>query len=566
MYQPSAFIPTNLVIKNWDDLKPFFDKLSSQKIQSNQDLEDLILHYSEVISMFSEQYARAYINMTCHTDKQDFVRTYETFSSEISPKVEVASNELQKKISNSDFFADLPAARYTQLKQSLKRDLEMFHAENVPLDAELSKLVSEYEQLAGSIVVTVDNEEITLPKAGVFLESNNRNERQKYWSAIQQARYSRKAEHDELLNKMIQLRHKVSQNAGYSNFRDYQHDHMHRFDYTVSDVLKFHDAIEKHVTPLVKNITKNHMQKLGLTTVDYRPWDSTGKPITEKPLKPFQTVNDLLNHTIDIFTEIKPEFGANLKTMRSNSMFDLESRKAKAPGGYNYGLQVTGMPFIFMNAAGTHRDVVTLMHEGGHAMHTFLTNSEPLIQYRNTPSEMAETASMSMELLSSSHWNRFYSDDDLKRARREHLEGTIDVFPWVATVDCFQHWLYTNPEHSASERDLAFEKIFDRFGTGLVNWSGFENIKRNLWQKQLHIFSVPFYYIEYAIAQIGALQIYRNYRKDPKQGIHDYVTGLSLGSSRPLPEVWRAMNIKFDFSEQTIRDLMLFVGEELASL
>ncbi|MBF0104325.1 MAG: M3 family oligoendopeptidase [Deltaproteobacteria bacterium] len=566
MYKPGNFIPADLIINNWSDLKPYFDKLEKQNIETTEALEKMILHLSDILSIFAEQSARAYINMTCHTDNPDFVKTHETFATIISPEVEIASNTIQKKLAASPCFANLPAGRYSQLQKSIKRDLELFRKENVPLEAALSKLASQYGQLAGSLTVDLDGKTLTIPEASVFLESSDRERRKQAWLAIVESRFNKKTEHSEIFNQMVKLRHNIALNAGYKNFRDYQHDNLHRFDYTVNDVLKFHESIEKCILPLKIKIAKKHRNKLKLDKADYRPWDETGKPLGQPPLKPFVSAQELLDKTNKIFSKIRPEFGENIKTMEQNNLFDLDTRKAKAPGGYNYGLEVTGMPFIFMNAAGVHRDVITLMHEGGHAMHTFLTHDEPLIQYRHCPSEVAETASMSMELISSTHWDIFYNKQELVHARREHLEDIIGVFAWVATVDCFQHWIYTHPEHTPAERDEAFLKIINRFSTGLVNWEGYEPYRKNLWQRQLHIFEAPFYYIEYAIAQLGALQVYRNYIKEPDAAIQAYIRGLSLGHTKPIAEVWGAMNISFDFSEKTIKDLMDFAQEEIARL
>ncbi|MFQ6609557.1 MAG: M3 family metallopeptidase, partial [Fidelibacterota bacterium] len=299
---------------------------------------------------------------------------------------------------------------------------------------------------------------------------------------------------------------------------------------------------------------------------DFRPWDTGGEPKGQSRLKPFSKGDELKNSAISIFEKLDPNFSKNLKLMDANNLFDLDSRKGKAPGGYNYPLEVTGMPFIFMNAAGTQRDVVTMMHEGGHAMHTFLTNDEPLIFYRDTPAEMAETASMSMELMTSPLWNKFYNEEDHLRARKEHLEGIITFFPWCAIVDAFQHWVYLNPAHSADERSDYFIELSNRFSTGLVNWDGYEHFHRIGWQRQGHIFSSPFYYIEYGIAQLGALQVYRNFIRDPNAGLNGYIQGLKLGSQKSLPHVWDAMGIKFDFSAERICSLMEFVQSELDSL
>ena len=565
MYQPSNFIPKGTKINSWDDLKPHFDVLINREVSSQDDLETLITHYSELISVFAEDYAWSYINMSCHTENDDYVKTYENFASVIEPEFSKSANALTKKITSHPQFSELDSTRFGQLSKLFTRELEMFRDENVPLNAELSTLSSQYDQVAGGLTANIDGEDLPMPMAGTRLLSADREVRKNTWIAMQESRYAKKEEFDTLYSDMVKLRHKVAINAGYENFRDYQHDNLHRFDYTPADAEAFHDAVETCVKPLALSIHKKHCEKIGLDLSDYRPWDGSGEPEGQTPLKPFDGAEELTAIAIDIFSILKPEFGENLKAMDNSNLFDLDSRKGKSPGGYNYPLEVTGMPFIFMNAAGTQRDVTTMMHEGGHAMHTFLCNEEPLVQYRETPSEMAETASMSMELMTSPYWDKFYNKEDHIRARREHLEGIITFFPWCATVDAMQHWVYLNPEHTTAERDSHFVQLTKRFGT-CVNWDSYEHYQRNGWQRQGHIFGVPFYYIEYGIAQLGALQVYRNFVKNNDTGLDGYIKGLKMGNSKPIPEVWENMGIKFDFSADTIKELMEFVQEELDKL
>ncbi|MCF7809193.1 MAG: M3 family oligoendopeptidase [Candidatus Marinimicrobia bacterium] len=565
MYKPTDFIPSDLKIKSWNDLKPYFDRLIHSEINNADDLNDLILNYSETLSVFHEQNAWSYINMSCETDNQDYVKRYQLFSTKISPELEKASNAVEKKIYNHPEFENLPDDRFGQLKQKLQRELELFREANVELSAEISKLSTKYDQLSGGLTVTLDGEEMPLPKAAVRLQSSDREKRKAAWLAINEKRFSVKDEADNIYNDMLKLRVQTAKNAGYANFRDFRHDLLQRFDYTPQDAINFQLAVEEFIVPLAREIDASRRDKLGLTD-DYRPWDTAGEPAGQEALKPFETSEELLEKTINIFKDLHQQFGKNLEAMKDAGLFDLESRKGKAPGGYNYGLETTGMPFIFMNAAGTHRNVTTLCHEGGHAMHTFLTNEEPLIHYRHAPMEMAETASMSMELFTAGRWNEFYDHDDHIRARREHLEDIISFFPWCATVDAFQHWVYLNPEHTVNERDDYFDELTRRFTSGLVNWEGYDHFRRNRWQQQLHIFGMPFYYIEYGIAQLGALQMYRLFKQDPQKALDGYIKGLRLGSSEPLPEVWKTMGIKFDFSTNTLKDLVQFVQEELKEL
>ncbi len=566
MYKPTGFIPQDLTIERWEDIQPYFQTLIDLEIKTTDGLKTVIQQFSDTLAVFYEKYAWSYINMSCHTDKQNFVDAYENFSTKISPEVQKASNIIEKKISNSPLFDEIDAERYGQFRKNLLREIELFRRENVDLDAHLSTLSSKYEQITGGLTATIDGEDLPLPRAAVKLQNENREIRKQAWLAIWETRYNIRESLDEIYNEMIQVRHKIAMNAGYKNYRNFQHDNLHRFDYTPKDAENFHDAIEKYVVPLSREIGERHRKKLGLPSDDYRPWDTGGEPQGQTRLKPFSSGNELRDTAISIFNQLHPEFSKNLKLMESNNLFDLDSRKGKAPGGYNYPLEVTGMPFIFMNAAGTQRDVVTMMHEGGHAMHTFLTNDEPLVFYRDTPSEMAETASMSMELMTSPHWDKFYNEADHLRARKEHLEGIITFFPWCAIVDAFQHWIYLNPTHSVEERNDYFIALSRRFSPGLVNWEGYEHFRRNSWQRQGHIFSSPFYYIEYGIAQLGALQVYRNFIQNPKIGLDGYIRGLRLGSTKSLPKVWEAMGIKFDFSADSICSLMEFVQGELDKL
>ena len=565
MYQPSNFISNEIKINTWDDLKSYFDILIRREILSKDDLVTLITHYSELISVFEESYAWSYINMSCHTDNEDYVKKYEKFAAVIEPEFSKAANAITKKIVTNSQFNQLDSARFGQLSKLFNRELDMFRDKNVPLNAELAKLSSQYDQVAGGLTANIDGEDLPMPIAGTRLLSSDRKVRKNAWLAIQESRFAKKEEFDVLYSKMVKLRHQVAINTGYDNFRDYQHDNLHRFDYSPVDALEFHNSVEMCVKPLALSIHKKHCIELGLDFSDYRPWDGSGEQEGQAPLKPFKGAEELTAKAIDIFSVLNFNFGENLKAMDKNNLFDLDSRKGKSPGGYNYPLEVTGMPFIFMNAAGTQQDVTTMMHEGGHAMHTFLCNEEPLVQYRETPMEMAETASMSMELMTSPYWNKFYNEEDHIRARREHLEGIITFFPWCATVDAMQHWVYLNPEHTVEQRDNHFVNLTKRFGS-CINWDGYAQYQRNSWQRQGHIFGAPFYYIEYGIAQLGALQVYRNFVKDNDAGLDGYIKGLKMGNSKPMPEVWKNMGIKFDFSADTIKDLMEFVQEELDKL
>jgi oligoendopeptidase F len=338
-----------------------------------------------------------------------------------------------------------------------------------------------------------------------------------------------------------------------------------RFDYQPDNCFDFHDAIQHEVVPILNSFSEERKQKMGVGAL--RPWDKAVDPEGREALKPFGSSEELTDKTIEVFKRLDPFLGQCISIMKAMGHLDLESRKAKAPGGYNYPLAEIGVPFIFMNATSTLRDLVTIMHEGGHAVHNFLTRELELTDFKSTPSEVAELASMTMELLSMDHWNVFFDDEsELKRAKREHLEDIIETLPWVATIDQFQHWIYTHQGHSLEERCDEWNKVFDRFADVVTDWSNLQEAKDFLWQKQLHLYEVPFYYIEYGMAQLGAIAIWRNYRKDPIMGLQGYQNALRLGYMQSIPEVYKAAGIKFDFSRDYIRELMQFIREELSKI
>lgn len=564
-------VPKDLKINSWEDLKPYFDDLQNRPVESAADLEKLILDYSLLSAVVSEAYAWAYINLSRYTKNPEYQARLEFFDTQISPQSDPASNAVNERISKSPFLDVLPEERYGQLKRILKRRLEMFNEKNVPLLTELAGLQTQYGKITGGITVDVDGTPVSYSEARGLMRSNDRAFRERVWLKLQEAFAAVKPELDALYDKMVKLRHQVALNAGFDNYRDYAHKDRMRFDYSVKDTQDFADAIEKHVVPLAKEIYRRQESELGLAPGELKPWDAHWRDMAaapgEEPLNPFDDADELKAKAIEVFTRLKPEFGANLRKMDEANLFDLETRPDKEAGGYNYPLSITGMPFIFMNASGTHGDLETMMHEGGHAMHTFLTNTEPLTWYQDTPAEMAETASMAMEQLTMPYWDQYYENpDDLRRAKREQLEGAILFLPWMAVVDSIQQWAYENPEHTAAQRDAKFKELLGRFGLREADWTGFEDYLMTDFMAQGHIFKSPFYYLEYGIAQLGSLQIFRNSVEDPAAALKGYIRGLSLGNSKPLPEVWDAMGIDFDFSADKIRELMTFVSGELGKL
>jgi oligoendopeptidase F len=556
------FLPDNFAATSWNEIKPYFDRLLQTNIDSAEQLRQWFLDRSELESVISEDLAWRYIRMTCYTENKEYLKSYQDFIQNIQPEIAPVSDQLNKKAAASEFLNVLAKETgYDIMIRNLKKDIELFRDENVPLFTEISTLSQKYAQISGAMTVEVDGKEITLQQASVFLMSPDRKKREEVYHKITARRLKDKEELDGLFTSLIKLRHQVAVNAGFRNFRDYMFKSLGRFDYTPQDCFNFHESIQHEVVPLLNEFAKQRKQAMKLDAL--RPWDKAVDPEGREALKPFTNGKELTEKTIEVFKKLDAYLGQCLSIMQAMGHLDLESRIGKAPGGYNYPLAEIGVPFIFMNATSTLRDMVTIMHEGGHAIHNFLTRDLELNEFKSTPSEVAELASMSMELISMDHWDTFFNSHDLQRAKHEHLEDSIETLPWVATIDKFQHWIYENPNHTTEERRQAWNRIFDQFTDNQTDWSGLQEAKDYLWQKQLHLYEVPFYYIEYGMAQLGAFAVWRNFRKDAAKGLKGYQDALKLGNLRTIPEIYSAANIKFDFSRSYIKELINFVRQEL---
>jgi oligoendopeptidase F len=411
--------------------------------------------------------------------------------------------------------------------------------------------------------VNFRGEEKTLVQMGRYLEEPDRALRQEAWELVAKRRLQDAEKCEEIFDELIKLRTQIAQNAGFENYRDFMFRKMGRFDYTPENCLQFHDAVEKEIVPAIREIQDERKRQLKLEQL--RPWDLAVDPQNRAPLKPFAEVGEMVSRTQNIFNHLDAGLAAGFRQMQDLKLLDLANRKGKAPGGYQSTLSEARVPFIFMNAIGLQRDVETLLHEAGHAFHAQATCDEDLYAYRGAPIEFCEVASMAMELLGNDFLEEFYSTADANRARKRHLEDIIGFFPWMATVDAFQHWIYTHAGHTRAERKAAYLKLMDRFG-GEVDWSGFEEMRAYSWHRQLHIFIHPFYYVEYGIAELGALQVWANSRRDKAKALNDYKKSLALGGSRPLPELFSAAGCKFEFSAKTIQPLAKMLREELAKL
>jgi oligoendopeptidase F len=560
------FLPEKFEVTTWENLKPYFDTLINTEISSVDSLMQWLHDRSELESVISEDMAWRYIRMTCYTENEEYRKAYQDFIQNIQPEIAPISDQLNKKAAASPFLEALAKKEgYDIMIRTLKKEIEIFREKNVPLYTEINTETQKYAQISGAMTITWEEKEITLQQGSVVLMSTDRAKREAIYHLISTRRLQDKETLDKLFTQLIDLRHQVSVNADFENFRDYMFRSLGRFDYTPQDCFDFHAAIQHEVVPMLNQFSQE--RKNALKVSQLRPWDKAVDPEGREALKPFTNGKELTDKTIEVFKRLDPYLGQCLSIMKSMGHLDLESRKGKAPGGYNYPLAEIGVPFIFMNATSTLRDMVTIMHEGGHAIHNFLTRDLELNDFKSTPSEVAELASMSMELISMDHWGVFFTDEaELKRAKREHLEDIIETLPWVATIDKFQHWIYQNPQHTPAERKAAWNTIFDTFADTVTDWSGLQEAKDYLWQKQLHLYEVPFYYIEYGMAQLGAIAVWRNFRKDPVKGLQGYQNALKLGYLRTIPEIYAAANIKFDFSKAYIKELMDFVRDELKKI
>ena len=562
---PRRFIGEAFDLKKWEDLQPFYENLQTREINNAAELKQWFLDRSELESYLSENFAWRYIRQTCDTANNSLIDALQFFITEIQPKLAEYGNQLDKKVVASPFLDELTDKGFDITLRGMKKAIELFREENIPVITEMQTEERKYGAIAGAMTVTLDGEEMTLPKASDRLQSTDRTVREEAWKAISNRRYEDHDKLDALLNTLVQLRNKVGMNAGFPNYRDYMFAAMGRFDYTAQDCFDFHEAVKDAVVPLLSDMATE--RKKALAVDQLRPWDTKVDPQGRPPLKPFETGEELLDKTINCFSRLDPFLGDCLRTMKAMKHLDLESRKGKAPGGYNYPLDEIGVPFIFMNATSNLRDMVTLLHEGGHAVHSLVTRDLALNSFKHTPSEVAELASMSMELITMDYWDEFFANEtDLKRAKIQHLESIIETLPWVATIDKFQHWMYENPAHTPEQRTTEWVSIYRQFTDNVMDWSGLEKFQKYLWQRQLHIYEVPFYYIEYGIAQLGAIGVWKNYRENPESGLKGYLDALKLGYTAPITEIYKAAGIPFDFSQKHITDLMQFVKDELGRL
>ena len=563
-FAPRRFLPEIIDLTDTAQLEPVFQRLSAKLGQASSvaDIESWLADHSEVCAALGESSSLAYIAMTCQTDDEAREKAYMHIIEVVDPWLKPRQFELMQKLAASPWFDRLPSF-YEVFRRSVRAQVKIYREENIPRETEVARLAQQYQKVSGGMTVEFDGQEQTLARMARIQEEPDRARRETAWKTVASRRLQEAGTLEDIFDRMLVLRHEMARAAGYPSFREYTFALYERFDYTPDDCLRFHAAVEHHIVPLAREIQNERRRKLGVETL--RPWDLAVDPDHRPPLHPFAESSELLEKTHAIFSKLDPRFGEFFQLLRQQELVDLDNRKGKAPGGYQSTLSEARVPFIFMNAVGTHRDVEVMLHEAGHAFHALASRELPLHAYRSAPIEFCEVASMGMELLAAPHLRFFYSDENSRRAQRTHLEGIIQFFPWMATVDAFQHWLYTHPGHSRDERAAFWLSLMDRFG-GIEDFSGFEKTRETLWHRQLHIFEIPFYYVEYGIAQLGALQLWQAAQRDLSGALDGYLAGLSLGGSRPLPELFQASGLVFDFTDKTIAPLMGQVKDALLKL
>lgn len=560
------FLPQQFEITTWEVLAPYYGQLLAEEPATLPEFEQWLQRVDELHAVMQEDLGWRYINMTRNTQDKAVVERYQYFLEHISPKAAVQDNLLARKLYDHPLRRQLQGEAYTILVKLVGKDLELFREENVPLLSKLDITAQQYGAVNAAQTISYAGKTLTMQQAAAFLEKDDRTTREEVWHLMSKRQAQDRDKLEELFDNLVAMRHQVARNAGFNSYTDYKFKELGRFDYNREDCLRFHHAIETAMVPMYGELMENRRERLRVNRL--RPWDLNVDPYGREPLNPFQDDAELAAKTTSMFARIEPQLSHMVQTLQAMGHLDLGSRIGKAPGGYNYPLNETGVPFIFMNAVGTQSDLTTMVHECGHAVHSFVTRGLPLSVFKNVPSEIAELASMSMELITMDYWDEFYAAGgmELRRAKIQQILRTLTILPWIATIDAFQMWVYDNPTHTRAQRRDSWMQIHQRFFKDFTDWSGLEEDRAYRWHRQLHLFEVPFYYIEYGMAQLGALQVWRNFKQDPKRGLSQYLEGLQLGYTKPIGKVYAAAGVRFDFSEDMLRSLLAFVRDELRKL
>ncbi len=555
-----ALTPADLERITWEELLPLFRELVERPV-SVANVESWLADWSRLEELITEAAAMAMIAYTCDTADAAKEAAHLRFSAEILPRVEEQEVQLANRLLALGYTRPDLAVTIARFRTAS----EIFREENIPLAQEIEEHSARYQKITGGLTVDWDGVEKTLPELQPYLQNPDRAVRERAFRLNCAAYSARRDDLADIFDTLFDLRIRTAKNAGFADFESYVFKAKARFDYTPVDCRRFHAACEEVVAPAVERLMTRRRMALGVDRL--RPWDVGPDPRGRQPLKPFSEVGELIGTSRRVFGQVSEYFGRQFQVMMDEGLLDLGTRKGKAPGGYCETLHFRGRPFIFMNAVGVFDDVSTLLHEAGHSFHAFEAHGAPYIWQRHPGLEMCELASMAMELLAFPYLDRqhrgFFESEEYARARVEHLEDVLVTLSHVSSVDAFQSWIYTSGEGREREaRDQAWLRIRGRFERG-IDWSGLERERITRWYRQLHIFLYPFYYIEYGIAQVGALQVWRNSLRNQASAVERYRQALALGNTRSLPELYRAAGVEFTFDARVIGELVALVEEEL---
>ena len=558
------FFPENLIIDSWNKLKFLFDNLVERKISSATELEQWMLDRSELITVISDEIKWSIIKNKIDTTDKELAERFLFWIKEIEPNMDPYEYKLNLKLVESPYLKELDQEKYRIYLRGVKNNIKIFREDNIPLNTTMKEKEQEYGTIIAKMSIEVDGEKLTMQKAEHLLKNTDRKKREEIYNKLTKRRLKDEKALDDLFDELIVLRQKIARNAGFNNYRDYMFAYLGRFDYTPKDCFNFHDAIAKEIVPIINSFEQKRKDKLGYKS--YKPWDLYVDINGFAPLKPFEGGDELTDLSVECLNRLRPYFGECLSKMKEIQHLDLESKDGKSPGNFQMPLDEIGVPFIYMNAVGSQSDLVFMIHEVGHAVHSFLSRNLSLIEFKHPPAEVNELASMSMELLSMDHWDVFYKDKaELKRAKLKRLEEALELLPWFASIDKFQHWIYTN-KHTAQQRKVKWIEISAELENQIIDWEGNENMHANLWQKQAHLYESPFYYIEYGMAQLGAIAMWRSYKQLGEQGLDNYMDALKLGYTKTIREIYETAGIKFDFSASYVKELADFIKDELEKL
>ncbi len=558
-------LPRQIQLDRWETLEPYFQRLLQQPILQLEDLKQWIADRSALEAALHEAFAWLYIEITQDSNDTVAAERFQEAIQNISPRISAMDHRLNRRLAGCPLVSSLPEEKYSSFLRKARNAIELYREESAPLQTEIKLKSKEYVRIFSQMTIAVDGCQMTLQQAGALLEEDDRGRRQQIYHKIHQRILKEAPGLDDLFDYLLERRHQMAINAGYANYRDYAFRSLGRFDYGPEDCLEFHESIRCEILPLLNDLYRHRKAKLSLDKL--RPWDLNTDVYARPALRPLSNTDELLENGLRCLEAIDPRFATIIQKMQKQEHLDLASRPGKRPGGYNMQLLVTGLPFIFMNASGSMHDLRTLMHESGHAVHSYFTQELPLTSDRQFPAEVSELAAMTLELFSMEHWDLILNDPEaVRRARINQLELILKILPWIAAIDQFQHWVYTQPDHSRIEREEVWLKTLMEFSSDEVDHNGLEHYLRHLWHKQLHLFEVPFYYIEYGFAQLGAIALWRQYRQSPDETLERFVAALQLGYTKSIREIYETAGVQFNFSRAYVQEISCYIRDELNSL